>query len=81
MLTLISVYVASIALHTQHRWSDMPRYEWVAETIFATAAVADLGIVIAMSWSLRSVQTSFENTATILNKLLVWTVGTGLLTM
>ncbi|KAF5365649.1 hypothetical protein D9758_003160 [Tetrapyrgos nigripes] len=56
------------------------KFQWIASTGLACAAVADLLIAASLSFYLHRSRTGIRTTDSIINKLLLYAINTGLLT-
>lgn len=61
-------------------WTAIPRFTWLTDISVGAAAGADILIAIVMCFALRGQNSTFTNTRAILQWLVIYIAGTGLIT-
>jgi hypothetical protein len=61
-------------------WTDIPRYTWSTDVAISIKVIGDITIAVAMWITLRNFRSEFANTRAVVNELIVFAVGVGILT-
>jgi hypothetical protein len=61
-------------------WTAANIYKWATNVSLGCSVVADLTIAVSMTLALRAHRSKFEKTTTLVNKIIMYAIGTGVLT-
>jgi hypothetical protein len=61
-------------------WAAIPEYTWITDISLSNAVAADVLIAIVMCITLRGHHSPFAQTRNVLNALIIYVAGTGIIT-
>jgi len=73
-------YFISVVARGDRLWSNIVSHTWSTDVSLAVTVAADLIIAVAMFSTLRSHRSEFANTRQLINELISYAIGTGILT-